>query len=88
MISCSECIERMKPDDPRVKAGRYHLCGCDYCEKPDYFRDLEQSYESRPRIIYKRRPVDNEIDQLKSGFLHLQNKLNEHLDKSKKRDRI
>jgi len=32
----------MKPDDPRVKSGRYHLCGCDYCNKSTYFRELER----------------------------------------------
>ena len=67
----------MRPDDPRVKSGRYHLCGCDYCDKP---LELEQR---KPEI----QPVlsPKEIDQLKAGYIHLQNKLNEHLSKSKDR---
>ena len=45
----------------------------------------------KPEIqpVFRPRPVDKEIDQLKAVYIHLQNKLNEHLDKSKKnRDRI
>jgi len=41
----------------------------------------EPKIEIQP--IFKPRPVDKEIDQLKAGFIHLQNKLNEHLDKKK-----
>ena len=89
MITCNECINRFKSwgDDPRVKSGRYHLCGCDYCGKPQYYRDLEQP---KPEIqpVFKSRPVDKEIDQLKAGYIHLQNRMNEHLDKKKNKDRI
>jgi len=90
MITCNECLDRMKPDDPRVKSGHYHLSGCDYCNKPQYYRELEQS---KPKIqpASRPRPVDKEIDQLKAGYIHLQNKLNEHLNKSKtdrNRDRL
>jgi len=55
MISCAECIERMKPDDPRAKAGRYHMCGCDYCNKPTYYRELEtKQVEPQEQIITHR----------------------------------
>ena len=47
---------------------------------------LEDRKEIQP--VFNPRPVDREIDQLKAGFLHLQNKINKHLDKSKKRDRL
>ena len=87
MITCSECIQGMYLDDPRVKSGRYYLCGCDYCNKPQYYRDLEQ-IKSEIEPVFKPRPVDKEIDQLKTGFSRLQNKLNEHLDKSEKKDRL
>ena len=85
MITCKECIDRFKllGDDPRMKSGRYHLSGCDYCDKPQYSRDLEQ-IQSELQPVFKPRPVDKKIDQLKAGFIHLQNKLNEHLDKKKK----
>jgi hypothetical protein len=75
----------MYPDDPRIKSGRYHLCGCDYCNKPTAYRETIKT-EIKPVF----RPVDREIDQLKAGFIHLQNKVNE-LNKSKinkNKDRI
>ncbi len=43
MITCAECIERLKPDDPRIPSGRYHHSSCDYfCDKPSYYRDIER----------------------------------------------
>jgi len=89
MITCKECIERFKNwgDDPRVKSGRYHLSGCDYCDKPTYYRELE-IIKSEIQPIFRPRPVDREIDQLKAGYIHLQNKLNTLIDKKNNRDRI
>ena len=88
MISCKECKERLYPDDPSIPIGKYHHSTCVYfCNKPDYYQEIEQP-KSEIQPVFKPRPVDKEIDQLKAGFLYLQNKFNEHLDKSKKRDRI
>ena len=43
MITCQKCLERMKPEDPRIPTGKYHHSSCDYyCSKPDYERELEQ----------------------------------------------
>ena len=42
MITCQECIKSLHPDDPKVRSGRYHMCGCDYCNKPEYYRELEK----------------------------------------------
>ncbi len=42
---------------------------------------IEDKKEIQP--IFKPRPVDNEIDRLKSQVLNLQNKVNEHIDKNK-----
>ena len=88
MITCKECKERLYPDDPSTPSGFYRHSGCDYfCDKPSYYRELEQI---KPKIqpIFKSRPVDNEIDQLKAKLIYLQNKINEHLDKGEKRDRL
>ena len=89
MITCNECIERFRSwgDSPEVKSGRYHLCGCDYCSKETYYRELEQT-KSEIQPVFKPRPVDKEIDQLKAGFIYLQNKVNTLTDKKKTRDRI
>ena len=91
MLSCAECKERLYPSDPTIRVGRYHLSTCEhYCNKPTYYRELEQS-KSEIQPVFKPRPVDKEIDQLKAGYIHLQSKLNEHLDKSKtakNKDRI
>ncbi len=63
MITCEECIQKMYPDDPRVKSGHYHLCDCDYCDKLTYYRELEQS-KSEIQPVFRPRPVDKEIDQI------------------------
>jgi len=49
MLTCRECLERMKPDDPHIRSGRYNLCGCDYCDKPTYYRDLES--DNSPQVV-------------------------------------
>ena len=50
MITCSECIKRLHPDDPRIPTGRYHQSTCDYyCSKPTYYRELEQ--EKPPQVV-------------------------------------
>ena len=79
----------MYPDDPRVKLGRYHLSGCDYCDKPQNYRDLELP-KPEPEIpdLIEIRQLKYQVEQAKAGYLHLQNKLNEHLDKKKTGDRI
>ena len=82
MIACAECVEQLLPDDPRVKSGRYNMCGCDYCNKPKYFRDLEKT-QTETKPVFRPRPIDDEIDQLKSKLIYFQNKFNEHVDKSK-----
>ncbi len=53
MITCAECIERMKPDDPHVRSGKYHMCGCDYCNKPSYYRELESQSPPEQVIIHR-----------------------------------
>ena len=48
MITCAQCIQQLKPEDPRVRSGRYRLCSCDYCSKPSYFRELEEVQKDMP----------------------------------------
>ena len=92
-MTCEECINKFASwgDNPRVKSGRYHLCGCDYCNKPYSERELEQlkndvefikTTSEIPDLIEVRQ-LKYQVEQAKAGYLHLQNKLNEHLDKSK-----
>jgi len=90
MITCEECRERLYPDDPRVKSGRYHMSTCQhYCNKPQYYRDLEQT-KPEPEIhdILGVRQLKYQVEQAKAGYLYLQNKLNEHLGKKKTGDRL
>ena len=57
------------------------------------YKDKVQPYPAYPednappeiKPIFRARPVDTEIDQLKAGFLFLQRKLAEHTDKAKGR---
>jgi len=92
MITCAECIDRFKSwgDDPRVRCGKYHMSACEsYCSKPDYFRQIELP-KPEPEIpdLPEVRQLKHQVDQAKAGYLHLQNKLNEHIKNSKTKDRI
>ena len=73
MITCAECIEQLRPDDPHIRSGRYGKCGCDYCQKLSYYRDLEME-KAEPEVIFRARPVDAEIDRLKAEVNYLFNK--------------
>ncbi len=81
MLTCQECINRLFPGDPRVKAGRYNLCGCDYCCKP--YKELEVPREILIQEEFTKKQWDA-VTQLRAFVLHLQNKINAHIDKSKK----
>lgn len=48
----------------------------------------QEEVKSEIQPVFRPRPVDKEIDQLKAGYIHLQNKLNKHLDKKNNRDKI
>ena len=88
MISCKECKERLYPEDPTIRVGKYHLSTCEhYCNKPQYYRDLEQA-KSEIQPVFKPRPVDKEIDQLKGMVLYLQNKVNTLTSKKNNKDRL
>jgi len=77
------------PTDPRIKSGIYHLCCCDYCDKPDYYRDIEQP-KSEPEIpdIPEVNRLKYQAEQAKAGYLHLQNKLEEHINKGQNKDKL
>ena len=96
MITCAECRERLYPEDPSIRLGRYHMSACEhYCNKPYSERELEQLKNDVELIkatgipnIPEVRRLKYQVEQAKAGYLHLQNKLNEHLDKKKTGDRI
>ena len=98
MLTCKECRERLYPEDPSIRLGKYHMSTCeDYCNKPDSERELEQLKNDVELIkatyeipnIPEVRQLKYQVEQAKAGYIHLQNKLNEHLDKSKsKGDRL
>jgi hypothetical protein len=60
-----------------------------YCNKPDSERELEQLKNDVDLIkvtyeipdIPEVRQLKYQVEQAKAGYLHLQKKLNEHLDK-------
>ena len=98
-MTCEECINRFASwgDNPRVKSGRYHLRGCDYCNKPQSERELEQLKNDVDIIkateipnIPEVRQLKYQIEQAKAGYLHLQSKLKEHITKAqdKNKDRL
>ena len=48
-----------------------------------YLPPLETVQEEDIKPVFHPRPIDNEVDQLKAGFLYLNRKLNELQDKKK-----
>ena len=91
MITCNQCIERMKPDDPRVRSGTYHMCGCDYCNKPTYYRELEKKKEESEVnhiYIYEHSNISNRqaarLSALENQYSSLKKLFNERADKKKK----
>ena len=52
MISCAECVQRLGWDNPTIRVGKYGMCGCDYCNKPSYYRDLEKR-EGTTEVIHR-----------------------------------
>jgi len=67
-----------------------------YCNKPDSERELEQLKNDVELIkatydipdIPDIRQLKYQVEQAKAGYLHLQNKLNEHIDNKKTGDRL
>ena len=94
MITCEECKKRLYPEDPSIRLGKYHMSTCEhYCNKPQSERELEQLKNDVELIkrteipdIPEVRQLKYQVEQAKAGYLHLQNKLNEHLDKSKQQN--
>ena len=69
MITCEECRLRMKPDDPRVRSGKYNRCGCDFCDKPSYYIEIEKQHELPEQEEFTIRQWDY-IQQIKAEVLH------------------
>ena len=53
MITCEKCRQRLFPDDPKVRSGKYMKCGCDYCDKPYYYRELEAQSPPEQVIVHR-----------------------------------
>ena len=68
--------------DYPVSYGHYRML-CNYHGWPDPGPDRPREPEPE-KIIYRRRPVDDELDQLKGSFIHIKNVLNEHVDAAKR----
>ena len=96
MLTCKECRERLYPHDPSIRLGKYHMSTCEhYCNKPQSERELEQLKNDVELIkrteipdLIEVRQLKYQVEQAKAGYLHLQKKLDEHLDKKNNRDRI
>lgn len=65
----------------------YYRSLCHYHGWPDPGPDIAPATiaEREIRPAFRPRPIDKEIDQLKSQFLYVQNKFNEILDQPRKR---
>ncbi len=76
MFTCHDCIDRFKSwgDDPKVKSGRYGLSGCDYCNKPAYYRELERRTPASIEPIVKNVSY-KVIEQMKGQIQYLKQKI-------------
>lgn len=77
MRTCKECIESMPLDDPRTRSGRYGRCGCDYCDKPTYYRELEQLLSPLVAEPEWSKSQWEYVRQLRGMVNHLNNKVTE-----------
>ena len=88
MISCKECKERLYPEDPTIRVGKYHLSTCEhYCDKPSYYRELEERLSTEVIIkkVHTHINIDKKALELQKRIVSLESKL-EHLDKKKRTD--
>ena len=91
-MNCKECLERMRPDDPRIKSGRYHLSGCDYCAyymSPEYrLEKLEEEIPNLGKIIPKDEQWNSKqwdtVKQLQGLVRYLDSKVTEMRASKKK----
>lgn len=88
--TCNECMQRCLPFDPRQPTvDLLFKQRCPYAyprfNRPECESCPESPKEPEIKPIFRPRPIDKELDQLKAGFIHLQGKLNEHIDISKKK---
>ena len=89
MISCKECISRCFPDDPHIRSGRYMRCGCDYCDKPSYERELEARLDEPREVVHKHFYSDlskqqwDRVEQSLRDNADLRKKVNELYEKRK-----
>ena len=88
MLLCSECIQSLYPDDPRVRSGRYMRCGCDYCDKPTYYRELESQSPPEQVIVHRHSDMRKEdwdlLQQTARKLEYLDKKLAEHTEYKRK----
>lgn len=67
MITCVECLERLYPEDPRVRSGGH--CGCDYCDRPSSYREIEKTKEVKLEDPWNKNQWDY-VQQIKAELLH------------------
>ena len=90
-VTFQECIERCHPSDPRQPTLDLHFKRAHPYQYPRYHPPECDSFPDKQeeplKAVFRPRPIDKELDHVKSDLLHLQGKLNEQLDKSKKVDK-
>lgn len=94
-MDCVDCIKSLWPDDPRRKWGRFNRSECDYCDKPEIERELEEKMELlkevkiQPEWIKKQwdkvQQLESEILHYRKEYANLMNKLDK-LTKQKTED--
>jgi len=82
-MNCQECKDRMYPENPSqpfLLNGKYLRPICESC--PYYSPEKQEPEILEPTEI---KQLHYQVEQARAGFLYLQNRLNEHLDKESKR---
>jgi len=96
MITCKECKERLYPEDPTIRTPRWiggkmilyaSPSNCEICSKPTYYRELEEEtgeeLSNKESIVYRK--LRNDLNCTKAEQNYIFNKINSHLDASKKK---
>ena len=66
MTTCLQCISDFHPDDPRVKSGKYHLSGCDFCTIDYSLMDSGELEEVYQRLSLISKKLSGQVDGLAS----------------------
>ena len=83
--NCRECIDNQRPMDPRASF-RGLVPTCETCAgQYKYSSALKEAMEKKEIMIRLSQGERVAVERLQGRVMHVENKLNEHIDYAKKR---